>query len=156
MSTCTTRFRILLAGLMFSAASFGGPAVAATVSDVTAVEQLVRQFTAAQAQHDATVLRDLTSARYVEISPLGEVDPREKMLGFYTKGADFTPPAVAVDEPTVTLLGDTAIMTAKLHFTLERGGQSRSFDMRTSYVAHKEGGRWKLVSMQATPMRPKS
>lgn len=156
MTIFTTRFRILLAGLLLGAASYGVPAIAATAADVTAVEDLVRRFTAAQAQHDATVLRDLTSAQYVEISPLGDVDPREKMLGFYTKGADFTPPAIAVDEPTVTLLGDTAIMTAKLHFTMERGGQSRSFDMRTSYVAHKEGGRWKLVSMQATPMRPKS
>jgi len=155
-------FRPLFAGLILGAASCCIPVAAASASDtrqsadVTAVEELVRQFAEAQAQHDAAVLRDLTSEQYVEISPLGEVDPREKMLGFYTRGANFTPPTVALDERTVTLLGDTALISAKLQFSIDKGGQSRSFAMRAGYVAHKEGGRWKLVSMQATPIRPKS
>lgn len=162
MTMFTRLFPSLLIGLMLGAATYYVPAAAASASDtrqsadVTAVEELVRQFAEAQAQHDAAVLRDLTSEQYVEISPLGEVDPREKMLGFYTRGANFTPPTVALDERTVTLFGDTALISAKLQFSIDKGGQSRSFAMRAGYVAHKEGGRWKLVSMQATPIRSKS
>lgn len=162
MTILTKHASTFLAALALSAASYSLPvaAVGAQEADqakeTAAVEALVGRFTAAQARHDAAVLRELTSARYVEISPLGDVDPREKMLGSYTGGPNATPPAVTVEEPSVTLLGDTAVMRARLHFTVSKGGQSRNFDMRTSYVAHKEDGRWKLVSLQATPIRPKS
>lgn len=161
MTIFTKHANTFLAALALGAAACWLPAAAASAQEASqekeaaAVEALVGRFTDAQARQDASVLRELTSARYVEISPLGDVDPREKMLGFYTGGPNATPPVVSVEEPSVTLLGDTAVMRARLHFTVSKGGQSRNFDMRTSYVAHKEDGRWKLVSLQATPIRPK-
>ena len=117
--------------------------------------ELVQRFTAAQTAMDVPQLAALTADNYVEISPLGDVDPRDKMLGFYKKDDKRPPlPAVALDEVTTRQFGDTAVVTAKLSFTRTVGGQARSVSMRAGYVAVKTGGSWKLVSSQYTPMRP--
>lgn len=128
---------------------------AADAADAAAVGELVRKFIDAQVQMDAPALRALTAEQYVEISPLGEVDAREKMLGFYAKDASRAAPAVTIDERTVSLFGNTALVIAKLNFTMSNSGQVRSDAMRVSYVAHKEAAQWKLVSLQATPIRSK-
>lgn len=161
MIGATWRMKRGLTGLLLGAALCCNAATAMTsdaseAADVAAVGELVRKFTDAQVQMDAPTLRALTAEQYVEISPLGEVDAREKMLGFYVKDASRTPPTVAIDERTVSLFGDTALIIAKLNFTMSHNGQARSYAMRMSYVAHKEGAQWKLVSLQATPIRPKS
>lgn len=149
-----------LTACVLCSVALSAPVAAATVSDqatdLKAVEELVNKFTEAQVQKDAATLRSLTADQYVEISPLGEVDPREKMLGFYVKTAASGTPTLAIDDRTVALSGGTAVMTAKLQYTMNKDGQSRSFDMRVSYVAHKEGGQWKLLSSQGTPIRPRS
>lgn len=121
----------------------------------TSVADLIQRFTAAQTAMDVPTLTALTADNYVEISPLGEVDPRDKMLGFYKKDDKRPPlPAVTVDELTTRQFGDTAVVTAKLSFTRTVEGQARTFSMRSGYVAAKSGGGWKLVSSQYTPMRP--
>jgi ketosteroid isomerase-like protein len=119
-------------------------------SDTAAVTELVRKFLDAQSRHDVPALRSLTAEQFVEISPLGEVDPRDKMLGFYVGEASPTRPVIAVDERDVRIFGDSAIVTVKLSFNA--GGQARS--LRAGFVAHKDGVQWKLVSAQHTPMRP--
>lgn len=149
-----------VAGLLLGAASCCNAATATTAdageaADTAAVGELVRKFTEAQVQMDAPALRALSAEQYVEISPLGEVDAREKMLGFYVKDATRVAPTVTIDERTVSLFGNTALAIAKLNYTMSNSGQVRSFAMRLSYVAHKQGAQWKLVSMQATPIRPK-
>jgi hypothetical protein len=75
----TVRAAILLAGCSMAAQV----ALAAPAEDE--VKTLVRRFTAAQSGFDAATLKTLTADNYIEISPLGEVDPREKMLSFYGK-----------------------------------------------------------------------
>ncbi len=119
-------------------------------SDSASVTELVRKFLDAQSRHDVPTLRNLTAEQFVEISPLGEVDPRDKMLGFYAGEASPTRPVITVDERQVRIFGDSAIVTVKLSFNA--GGQARS--LRASFVAHKDGAQWKLVSAQHTSMRP--
>lgn len=146
------RRNVLAALLLESVASFGPNAVAqdGDGSDTASVTELVRKFLDAQSRHDVTALRSLTAEQFIEISPLGEVDPREKMLGFYAKEASAPPPAIVIDERQVRIFADSAIVTVKLGFNA--GGQTRS--LRSSFVAHKDGVQWKLVSAQHTPMRP--
>ena len=144
------RLTILASALLCGAVTAQEPGTA----DRTAVTELVRKFGDAQLQSDPVALRALTSEQFVEISPLGDVDPRDKMIGFYVKDpaqlAARTPPQVTVDERTVRVFGDSAIVTLKQ--TLNINGQARH--LRSSYVAHKEGGQWKMMSAQHTPMRP--
>jgi ketosteroid isomerase-like protein len=146
------RRHALAALLVAGAACFGTHAIAqdGDGSDVAAVTELVRKFLDAQSRHDVPALRSLTAEQFVEISPLGEVDPRDKMLGFYVGDASPTRPVIAIDEREVRVFGDSAIVTVKLSFNA--GGQARS--LRAGFVAHRDGAMWKLVSAQHTPMRP--
>jgi ketosteroid isomerase-like protein len=130
---------------------FGQGAIAQPAAgDSNAAADTVQKFLDAQAHFDVPALRGLTADQFVEISPLGEVDPREKMLGFYAKDAPPGAPVPVIDERQVRVFGDSAIVTVRITFTVN--AQARS--LRSTFVTHKEGGQWKVVSAQHTPMRP--
>lgn len=106
---------------------------------------------------DAPALAALTAENYIEISPLGEVDPREKMLTFYVKDDKHVLPAMTVDDITTRLLGGTAVVIAKISYSLVSEGQHHIFSLRSTFVAEKIAGVWKLVSAHYTPIHaPKS
>jgi len=118
------------------------------------VNELVQRFTTAQSTFDRAGLEALTAENYVEISPLGEVDPRAKMLSFYVRKDDKPLPAITVDEISTRVLGNIGIVLAKVSYGMTVGGQTRTFSLRSTFVASQEGGAWKLVSAQYTPIRP--
>lgn len=143
----TVRAAILLAGCSIAAQV----ALAAPAEDE--VKTLVQRFTAAQSGFDAATLKTLTADNYIEISPLGEVDPREKMLSFYGKKDDKPRPEIGVDEMSTRVLGDSAVTIGRVFYSMNAGGQTRTFSLRSVFVAAKQGGSWKLVSAQYTPIR---
>ena len=149
----THRFSSPLACLLLAAsllASHAATAQEALSGDGRGALDAVSKFLDAQAHFDVPALRALTAEQFVEISPLGEVDARDKMLGFYVKEAPPGAPIPAIDERQVRVVGDSAIVTVRISFTMN--GQARS--LRSNFVVHKEGAQWKLVSAQHTPMRP--
>ena len=145
---CVLALGIVLCGLTQAGARAQEPS--------TQVADVVKQFIEAQHTFDLTAITRLTAPTYVEISPLGEVDPREKMLGFYTPDKKQPAPATAVDTPDVRLYGDTAIATTKLGFDAPGpDGNAVKREMRAVFLVHREGGMWKLVSAQYTGIRSK-
>jgi ketosteroid isomerase-like protein len=128
------------------------PAHAATPEQ--SVSELVERFATAQGTFDRATLEALTAENYTEISPIGEVDPRAKMLSFYVKHDDKPLPAITVDEITPRVLGNTAIVLAKVSYAMTVGGQTRTSALRSSFVAQQQDGAWKLVSAHYTPIRP--
>ena len=115
---------------------------------------LVQGHVQAQSTFDVAALKALTAEDYVEISPLGEVDSRDKMLAFYAPEKKRPAPQVQVDEPMVRIAGDTAIVYARLTFTMQADGAPRSFAIRGGYVARYKDSKWQLVSAQYTGIRP--
>lgn len=115
---------------------------------------LVQRHAQAQNNFDQATLKAITAENYVEISPVGEVDGREKMLSFYAPGQMRPSPQLQVDEPVVRLLGDTALISARLSYRLNQDGSARAFAMRAGYVARLSGNEWLLVSAQYTGIRP--
>jgi hypothetical protein len=116
--------------------------------------KLVQTYTEAQrdfepSKIDAIVIRD-----FYEISPLGEVDPREKVLGFYLPANKREAPTMEVSEPEVRTYGSTGTIMVKLSGAVAMGAEKRSFAFRAGYVAVNEGGKWKLASAQYTGIRP--
>lgn len=118
------------------------------------VTDLIQRFTEAQGKMDAPTLKALTAENYIEVSPLGEVDPRDKMLTFYVKDEKRPPTALTLEEVTPRLIGNTAIVIAKVSYNSMVEGQSRTFSLRTTFVAQKVSNEWKMVSVQYTPIRP--
>jgi ketosteroid isomerase-like protein len=150
----TSKFALAkFAVLLSTCATILSPVQAATDA-VTPVTELVQRFTNAQAAMDAPTLAALTADNYIEVSPVGEVDPRDKMLTFYVKDDKRVLPAMKVEDMTARLLGETAVVIAKITYSQVIEGQTRAFSLRSTFVAERIGGAWKLVSAQYTPIRP--
>ncbi len=117
----------------------------------TAILALVDRFEAVRLRYDPVALAATLAPDYEEISPVGTVDPRAAVLGFYAPAARRPAPAMTVDETIVYARGDTALVTRRQSIALP-GGTTRS--LRVRYVARRSGGSWLLVSAQYTPIPP--
>ncbi len=145
--------RTLLLSALLAAAIL--PARAEEVPQQATLLQLVQSYANAQidfapAKIDAIVTRD-----FIEVSPAGEVDTREKVLGFYEpskKKGD--PQRFVASEPVVRVFGNAASVVVMLTGSATVNGEKRSFSFRAGYLAVKDGGQWKLASAQYTGIRP--
>jgi uncharacterized protein (TIGR02246 family) len=118
---------------------------------------LIKQAIDAQASFDAAALDRIYASDYVEISPVGEVDLRDKAIGFYKlqdpKGIMKT--TSAADEFSVRNYGNFAIIIARIIFS-QTGNEmpARALaSFRATYVCRKEKGKWKISSVQVTGIR---
>lgn len=120
-----------------------------------AIEVLLKVFVEAQRAFDVKQIDAILAPDYVEISPVGEVDPRAKVLTFYApekRVADA--PSATLDDITTRMYGENAITIAKLTYQMKGpDGSAVSRSMRCVFVTRLIDGRWKLVSTQYTPIR---
>jgi uncharacterized protein (TIGR02246 family) len=148
------KLKVLFLLLLLSSVS-----VFAQTKEDAALKSLVKQFTEAQQNYDATTLDKIFTPDYIEISPAGEFDPREKVLGFYKP--ELKPPAdkmTAVTEAidfSIRVYDKFAVVITRLNYTITSDGKPlppRS--MRATIVCKKEKGAWKIASAQYTNIRP--
>lgn len=141
---------VLSACLLGSLVAVGGANAAPSDTELVA---LVQRHAQAQSNFDQATLKATTAENFVEISPVGEVDKREKMLSFYAPEKKRPSPQLRVDEPAVRVFGDTAVVSARLSYSLNQDGDARTFAMRAGYVARFVDNQWLLVSAQYTGIR---
>ncbi len=127
--------------------------------DDDALKSLVKQMTDAQSNYQPDALDKIFTADYIEISPVGEFDPREKVLGFYKPElkppADKMSTALETTDYSIRNYGKFAIIIARLNYTITSDGkQLPPRSMRAMIVARKEKGAWKIASAQYTGIRP--
>lgn len=136
--------------------SWGGMQVVYASSNETEsiLLHLINRHVDAQIHFDSSTLTSITDESYLEVSPVGEVDLRAKMLEFYSPEHKRPGPKVAIEEPQVRIYGDTAVILGKLAYTMALPqGDLKHFAMRGTWVASKIGADWKLVSAQFTAIR---
>ncbi len=143
--------RVAVSASLIAPLLFVAPGVSAREDAAAAVTSVTGKFLEAQRSFDLPTIRALTAENYVEISSAGELDDREKMLGFYAPEKRTQAPPLTVENELTRVLGDVAIQTVKLTYTM---GEARKMSLRATLVAHKRGGQWKLVSAQYTGIRP--
>jgi ketosteroid isomerase-like protein len=124
-----------------------------------ALKSLIKRMTDAQLAWDAAALDAVFTPDYIEISPLGEFDPREKVLGFYKPelkpSAEVLPRAMDLSEFSIRDYGKYAIVIVKASFsTLIDGKPTPPRSMRGTFVCRQEKGGWKIASSQFTGIRP--
>lgn len=128
--------------------------------DEQTLRALVQRMTDAQSSFDPVGLERIYTSDFIEISPVGEVDPRDKTIGFYKPEAnpnrDKAKPIVTTDEFLIRTYGDFAIVIA--HITYAQAGNDLSarppFSVRVTLVCRKEKGAWKIGSAQYTGIKP--
>ncbi len=117
--------------------------------------QLVKSFLAAEQNFDATTLSRLIDDRFVEVSPAGKVDAHDRFLGFYTTEKRVEFPPSTISEEQIRVFGNTAIDTFKVSFTMPGpDGITHARELRSTFVAQRIAGSWKLVASQHTGVRP--
>jgi len=129
-------------------------------SDQQALTELVKQMVNAQTNFDTPPLEKVYAADFIEISPVGEVDPREKTIGFYKPEAnpdqDKMKAAVTTDEFSIRTYDNFAIVIARVTFA-QTGSEPPArppFSLRVTLVCRKEKGVWRISSAQYTAIRP--
>jgi uncharacterized protein (TIGR02246 family) len=119
------------------------------------VSGLVQRFIQAQKSYDPPTLKELTADNYVEVSPLGEVDTREAMLGFYNPAQRVDVPSASVSDQNVRVFGDTAVDIVAIKYEVaESGKPSHDVMIRATFVAIRQQGVWKLASAQYNTIQP--
>ena len=148
------KLKIFIFILLFSSVS-----VLAQSKDEQALKTLVKQMTYAQSNYQPDALDKILTADYIEISPVGEFDPREKVLGFYKP--ELKPPAdkmsakVEPDEFSIRSYGKFAVVIVRLNYAItNEGKQLPPRSIRATFACKKEGKNWKIASAQYTGIRP--
>lgn len=148
------KLKLFIFILLFSSVS-----AFAQSKDDEALKALVKEFTGAQQNYQPEVLDKILTTDYIEISPVGEFDPREKVLGFYKP--ELKPPAdkmtatTDVSDFSIRNYGKFAIVIAAFNYTImSEGKQLPPRSIRATIVCRKEKNDWKIASAQYTGIRP--
>lgn len=145
---------LLISLLLFISAS-----VFAQKSVNDEVISVVKQAVAAQENYDPATLEKIYASDYVEISPKGEIDPREKAVGFYkvedVEKAKARTPRYVLDEFQVRQYGKFALIISRFSIGFKNDLQKPLSPVGlVLYALRKEKGAWKIYSAQFTPFPP--
>lgn len=114
-------------------------------------EEAARRYFQAENTFDQKALADVLHSRFVEVSPLGEVDAHDAVLSFYAPEKKAPAPVVKVGDIATQSDGTTAAMTTRVSF--DASGRTMQLTVGLVAVRGKDG--WRLLSAQYTPYRPK-
>jgi ketosteroid isomerase-like protein len=141
-----------------TAIAIGAPA-AGSQNDEAALQSLIGRLVAAQTSYDAVALDRLLTSDYTEVSPVGEVDPREKVLSFYQAtnkpAADKMTASIAPSEFSIRQFDTVAVVITRLTTTMTVDGKSQPpRSLRATFVCRKVSSGWQIASAQYTGIRP--
>lgn len=139
--------------LLLTAVVFAG----AQSKETAKLEDLVRQQIDAQRAFDRAKLDSIVTSDYIEISPVGEFDPRAKMLDFYKPELKQSDVEVKhqLNEFSTRVYGKFGVVIVRIDYSMTKDGKPlppRS--LRGMFVCRVEGGKWKIASAQFTGIRP--
>jgi uncharacterized protein (TIGR02246 family) len=128
----------------------------ASASAERAVVAVVQQLADAQRTFDQAALDRLLTGDYIEVSPVGDVDERAKVIGFYSADAKGKSPeisSIVIDQPNVRIDGDHAIVIVRQTTNVGPAGASRAVVMRVTAHLRLSGDNWRIASTHYTGIR---
>ncbi|GGC60979.1 nuclear transport factor 2 family protein [Undibacterium terreum] len=146
-----------------SASAFAAASVADAVNSANVANlgvAAVQQLAAAQKNFDPVAMDAILAADYVEISPIGEVDARAKVLTFYgpeqkARAAQAPVQVMELDQISARTYGDSTIIVVARwpsKFT-DKEGKTTERALRVVYVVCKIADKWLVSSAQYTGIR---
>lgn len=130
-----------------------------TKKDDEVVISVAKKAVEAQENYDPATLGKVYASDYIEISPKGEIDVREKAIGFYkvadVEKAKSKTPRYILDEFKVRHYGKYAIVISRFSVGSKTDSQQKPNPVGlVIYALRKEKAEWKIYSAQFTPFPP--
>lgn len=144
---------VLLSLLLPAIAAAGDPAEAALL-------QRANALVAAQLAFDQPALEALLAKDYLEVSPVGDVDTRDEVIGFYSAEAKAkaaagpTPIDAVLDDVQLRVEGDAATLIARETIRMPSPEGPRAIAMRVQFQFRLVDGQWRIATTQYTGIRP--
>lgn len=120
---------------------------------------VIKKAAEAQENYDPITLDKIYASDYIEISPKGEIDEREKAIGFYkvddVEKAKSRTPRYILDDFKVRNYGKYAMIISRFSFAFKNDLSKPPTPVGlVLYGLRKEKGVWKIYSAQFTPFPP--
>jgi uncharacterized protein DUF4440 len=139
-----------LAVLLASVASLSVAVVAQTVDDEQLLKDIEQQLARAWSQHDRAFIENLLAPEWSVTQADGTILTRSTVLGPFFDAVQFD--SNVVDDVTVTLFGDTAIVRGRTTVSAKVNGAPVSAHIRFTDVFIRWNGRWQVVASHASPL----
>jgi hypothetical protein len=135
--------------------TIGVPATAQTVeTNTTMLAQQAEAFVRVRDAFDQAALTAMMAPEYQEISPIGEVDSRERVIGFYAPDKKTPAPPMTITETVARPVGALGLVTMRITYAMPgKDGRIQTRALRAGFVARRIGSEWRFVSAQFTPIR---
>ena len=124
--------------------------MANTLDEKTA-RQLIDSWSEAEVQGNTAVLRDLLHEDYIGIGPRGFTLTKQQWVGRFESG-DLKNEALNFTIEKVRSYGDTALITGQHNQKTLYKGNPVPGEFRSTMVFVNQDSRWKLVSLQLSPI----
>jgi ketosteroid isomerase-like protein len=122
--------------------------------DAQKLGQRAEAFVRVRNQFDQAAMIAMMAPEYQEVSPVGEVDSRERVIGFYAADKKSAAPPMTITETVARPAGTIGVVTMRIAYTMPgKDGQMQTRAMRAGFVARRIKGDWQFVSLQFTPIR---
>ena len=131
------------------------PVVARPVaSDAIRLALRAEDFVRMRDAFDQAAMIAMMAPDYQEVSPIGEVDPRERVIGFYAADKKVPAPPMTITETNVHVSGGVGTVTMRIAYAVPgRDGQVQTRALRAGFVARRIGRDWRFAFAQFTPIR---
>ena len=141
--------------LGMSAALVSAPVAAQSVEINThTLAQQAKVFVQVRNRFDQAAMTAMMAPEYQEVSPVGEVDSRERVIGFYAPDKKKPVPPMTITETVARPAGALGVVTMRIAYAVPgKDGQLQSRALRAGFVARRIGKEWRFVSAQFTPIR---
>ena len=135
---------------------FAGAPVAAQSGEIETqkLAQRAEAFVQVRNKFDQAAMIAMMAPEYQEVSPVGEVDSRERVIGFYAADKKSVAPPMTITETVARPAGMIGVVTMRITYTMPgKDGQMQTRALRAGFVARQISGDWQFVSLQFTPIR---
>lgn len=135
--------------LLFALAALS---LAATPPPADDVLTALRTYRQALVKKDLATLETIWADDYVFVNGHGQIQTKADRLAEIKSGHSSIGSITHEDEPTVTKHGNATLILSRVTIVGKYSGREVSSPFRSLHVWTNEGGRWKLVFNQLTPI----
>ena len=118
---------------------------------VQEVRRLADAWIAAELRGDVAFLERALADDFMAVGPLGFTLTKQAWIGRHRSG-DMTYSALSLDEVTVRVYGDAAVLIGRQAQDAAYRGASVKAELRVTAVFARQGGDWRLVGIQMSPI----